>query len=145
MTFVTFFLPQQAQCAGKVHYIYARVTFHNAGPNRKTCLGRRQRARMLAVNTCNLKSNPLPFNAQAQIIAYLDRSGCSHEQKLPTGVVADKFGRRAMRQANRRMSLPSRGGFIRQPCYRIDYYFVGKMTSAMQNCNTKICKVAVYY
>ncbi len=146
MIVVTFTWPQAAQCAGKAHFIYARVTFHNAGPRAKTCLGVRQNAKMVAVNTTELVNNPMPFGAKVQIFSYLDaKKQVWYAQKLPTNIVADIFGRKIRRLVHRRMSLPSRGKTVLHPYYRIDYYFTGKMTPAMQQCNAKICKIYVIY
>lgn len=116
---------QQTCRAKKPELIAAYLTFHDARPARKTCNGKRQHARMVAINRSKkhrlMDKWIIPF-------AYRDKqTGKKVFLKLPTGQIADVMGPGPRSKSN----------------YHIDYYIAGPIPAkyAKANCTTWYFKV----
>jgi len=133
-------LPRKSVC------IYALVTFHHV-KGESTAYGLTEAEWMAASNTSDLKKDPIPPDAKLQIFAYYDRKTTQRwiVQKLPQRTVADKLGPASRLKASSKMAVVIKNKKVLKPYYHVDYYYSGKMTQAMENCNKKVCKIKVTY
>jgi len=102
----------------KPQIIKARITFHNAKPNRKTTFSKRQTAKMAALNRS--KKHHL-MNKGIEPYAYEDKkTGKIIYAKLSSRTIEDVMGYRT------------------DPNYRIDYYIAGPMPASYDKYNKAI-------